>query len=97
MRDVKEEHILVLVLSAFLRAKDEFDQRERSESPLVTDVSVLYVRVVVLGVLGRAVLSLGRNNRLFRRCPRPSGIQPAPYDPGQRCTLPRQRTLVGCT
>ena len=22
---------------------------------------------------------------------------PAPYDPGQRCTLPRQRTLPGCT
>ena len=33
MRDVKEEHTLVLVLSAFLRAKDEFDQRERSEFP----------------------------------------------------------------
>ena len=32
-RDVKEEHPLVLVLSAFLRANDEFDQRERSEFP----------------------------------------------------------------
>jgi len=33
MRDVKEEHTLVLVLSAFLRAKDAFDKRERSEFP----------------------------------------------------------------
>ena len=33
MRDVKEEHTLVLVLSAFQRAKDEFDKRERSEFP----------------------------------------------------------------
>ena len=53
-----------------------------------------YVRVVVLGVLRRAVLSFGPKNRLFRRCPRPSGIWQAPYDPGQRCTPPRQCTLV---
>jgi len=33
MRDVKEEHTLVHVLSAFLRAKDEFDKRERREFP----------------------------------------------------------------
>jgi len=31
MRDVKEEHTVVLVLSAFLRAKDPIDKRERSE------------------------------------------------------------------
>jgi len=31
MRDVKEEHTRVLVLSSFLRANDEFDKRERSE------------------------------------------------------------------
>jgi len=42
MRDVKEEeHPLVHLLSAFVRANDEFDQRERSEGPPVTDVSVL--------------------------------------------------------
>jgi len=33
MRDVKEEHTLLLVLSAFLRAKDPIDKRERSEFP----------------------------------------------------------------
>jgi hypothetical protein len=33
VRDVKEEHTLVLVLSALLRAKDELDKRERSELP----------------------------------------------------------------
>jgi len=54
-----------------------------------------YVRVVVLGVLRRVVL--WAESRFFRRCPRPSGIWQAPYDPGKRCTLPRQRTLVGCT
>ena len=31
MRGVKEEHTLVHVLSAFLRAEDEFDKRERSD------------------------------------------------------------------
>jgi len=58
-RRQRRAHILVLGLSTFRRAKDEFDQRERSELPPVTDVSVLYVRVVVLGVLRRAVLSFG--------------------------------------
>jgi len=33
MRDVKEGHTLVHVLSAFHRAKDEFDKRERSDFP----------------------------------------------------------------
>ena len=47
-----------------------------------------YVRVVVLGVLRRTVLSFGPTTRLFRRRLRPSGIRQAPYDPGQRCTLP---------
>jgi len=41
--------------------------------------------------------SFGPKNRLLRRRPRPSGIRQAPYDPGKRYTLPRQRTLVGCT
>ena len=42
------------------------------------------------------MLSFGpKNTRLFRRRPRPSGIWQARYDPGKRCTLPRQRTLVG--
>jgi len=49
MRDVKEEHTLVLVLSAFLRAKDEFDQRERSECSawfmVRVRVGVTWVRV----------------------------------------------------
>ena len=54
MRDVKEEHTRVHVLSAFLRAKDEFDQRERSEFPSNRRISA-YVRVVVLGVLRRTV------------------------------------------
>ena len=60
MRDVKEEHTLVLVLSAFLRAKDEFDQRERSEFPSNRRISA-YVRVVVLGVLRRAVFWAGKS------------------------------------
>ena len=42
----------------------------------------------------QGVLSFGPKSLLFRRCPRPSGIRQAPYDPGKRCTLPRQRTLV---
>jgi hypothetical protein len=54
MRDVKEEHTLVLVLSAFLCAKDGFDKRERSEFPSNRRISA-YVRVVVLGVLRRTV------------------------------------------
>jgi hypothetical protein len=33
MRDVEEEHTLVLVLLAFLRAKDPIDKGERSEFP----------------------------------------------------------------
>jgi len=33
MRDVKEEHTLVLVLSAFLRAKDPNDKRVRNKFP----------------------------------------------------------------
>ena len=33
MRDVKGKHTRVLVLSAFLRAKDPIDKRERSEFP----------------------------------------------------------------
>ena len=33
MRDVKEEHSLVHVPSAFLRANDASDKRERSEFP----------------------------------------------------------------
>jgi hypothetical protein len=32
MRDVKEEHTLVLVLSAFLRAKDQIDKNESEVS-----------------------------------------------------------------
>jgi len=54
MRDVKEERTLSLVLSAFLRAKDPIDKRERSELPSNRRISA-YVRVVVLGVLRRAV------------------------------------------
>jgi len=73
----------VPVLSAFLRAKDGFDKRERSEFPSHRRIRA-YVRVVVLGVLRRAVLSFGPNNRLFRRRPRPSGIWQAPYDPAVR-------------
>ena len=60
---------------------------ESEVSSPVTDVSVLYVRVVVLRP--KACCLLGPKNRLFRRRPRPSGIRPAPYDPGKRCTLPR--------
>jgi len=59
MRDVKEEHTLVLVLSAFLRAKDEFDKRERREFSQLQTISA-YVRVVVLGVLRR--VSFGPKN-----------------------------------
>jgi len=33
IRDVKEEHTRVHLLSAFLRAKDPIDKRERSEFP----------------------------------------------------------------
>ena len=54
-RRQRKAHPCAFLLSAFLRAKDEFDKRERSELPPVTDVSVPYVRVVVLGVLRRAV------------------------------------------
>jgi len=52
-RDVKEEHTRVLVLSAFLRAKDPIDKRERSE--FLQKRFQRYARVVVLGVLRRTV------------------------------------------
>ena len=52
-----------------------------------------YVRVVVLGVLRRAVFWAGKN-RLFCRRPRPSGIWQAPYDAGQRCTLPTRTVCM---
>jgi hypothetical protein len=55
-----------------------------------------YVRVVVLGVLRRTTVYWAGKAALTWR-PRPPGIRQAPYDPGERCTLPRQRTLVGCT
>ena len=54
MRDGKEEHTRVHLLSAFLRAKDPNDKRERSEFPSNRRISAC-VRVVVLGVLRRAV------------------------------------------
>ena len=42
-------------------------------------------------------MSFGPKNRLFRKCPRPSGIWQALYDPGKRCTPPRQCTQFGVT
>ena len=58
-RDVKDEHTRVHVLSAFLRAKDEFDKkRAKGVAPSNRRISA-YVRVVVLGVLRRGCL-LGR-------------------------------------
>ena len=55
MRDVKEVHTLVLVLSAFLRAKAPGGLTNESEgsSPSNRRISA-HVRVVVLGVLRRA-------------------------------------------
>ena len=53
----------MLVPSAFLRAKDQFDKTRAKRVRPVTDVAVLYVRVVVLGVLRRAVLSFGPKTR----------------------------------
>jgi len=58
-RRQKEEHTLVLVLSAFLRAKYPIDKRERSELPSNRRISA-YVRVVVLGVVRRAVFWAGK-------------------------------------
>ena len=57
MRDVEEEHTLVHVLSAVLRANAEFDNNESEVSSLSNRRSSAYVRVVLLGVL-RRVLSL---------------------------------------
>ena len=54
MRDVKDEYTRVHLLPAFLRAKDPIDKRERSEFPQQQTYQC-YVRVVVLGVLKRAV------------------------------------------
>jgi len=54
VRDVKGKHTRVHLLSAFLRAKDPIDKRERSEFPQQQTYQC-YVRVVVLGVLRRAV------------------------------------------
>jgi len=70
MRDVKEKYTATRVhlLSAFLRAKDPIDKRERNEFPSNRRISA-YVRVVVLGVL-----SFGPENRLFRGCLRPLGL-----------------------
>jgi len=61
----------------------------------VTVVSVLCVRVVVLGVQRRAVFRVEK--RLFRRCPRPSGIRPTRDDLVRvaRC-LGTVRFWVGC-
>jgi len=68
MRDIKEEHTRVLVLSAFLRAKDKIDNESEVSSP-VTDVSALCADGGVLGV-PRFLSSVfwASKARLFRWC-----------------------------
>jgi len=76
MRDVKDRYTRVHLLSAFLRAKDPIDKRERSEFPQYQTYQC-YVRVVVLGVLG--LLSFGPKNTALSWVPSPTRPV-APYD-----------------
>ena len=61
MRDVKDKYTRVHLLSAFLRAKSGVVTNESEASSLGSRRISAYVRVVVLGVLRRAVFWAGKS------------------------------------